>query len=51
MTMVLFDHMRALPPCTTCGSTAIKKSDLKIDGIRGRWKGEWICENGHTNIM
>jgi hypothetical protein len=49
--MTIFDNVRGVPPCTACGSRMIKKNELKVDWIRGRWKGKWTCENDHENIV
>ena len=52
--MPFVDHVRGLPPCVVCGSTVVKvKDNLKIDWMSwgGKWKGEWICENGHKNFF
>lgn len=48
--MVIFDSVRGLPPCATCGSQVVKKKNLKIDW-HGKWKGNWRCENDHRNIL
>ena len=49
--VVLFDRVLSPPPCKVCGSTKMKKNDLKIDWFWGRWKGEWTCENDHRNTI
>jgi hypothetical protein len=43
--------MRNVPPCKQCGSHTIKENNLRIDFIRGYWRGEWTCENGHRNVI
>ncbi|AIC15823.1 hypothetical protein NVIE_1610 [Nitrososphaera viennensis EN76] len=44
------DNVRAFPPCKVCGSREVKKNNTKIDWF-GNWKGEWICENDHRNVL
>jgi|GEM_PF-3693244 len=45
------DNMRVRPPCIICGSSKMEKNDLQVDWIKGSWKGEWTCKNGHTNVF
>jgi hypothetical protein len=44
------DWVISLPPCKVCGSGNMKEQKLKTTFF-GRMKGEWICENGHRNII
>lgn len=49
--MVAFiDKIRTRPPCKICGSNNAKQDQIKIDWF-GNMKGEWICENGHGNVL
>jgi hypothetical protein len=47
----VFDNVRSLPPCGVCGSSEVKKDDLHVDWVGGKWKGEWTCKNGHRNVF